>query len=89
MAKRRHGNQGAGKPAPPPRSSWTLWSVVGAAAVVLVGVIGYLVYDAGRRPEAKPGRTAPDFTLTLFTGQGVTLSSLKGKPLLLNFWAST
>jgi len=32
--------------------------------------------------------TAPDFTLPDLSGQKVTLSSFKGKPVLLNFWAT-
>lgn len=32
---------------------------------------------------------APDFTMTSVDGQEVTLKSLEGKPLVLNFWAST
>lgn len=32
---------------------------------------------------------APDFTMTTANGEEVTLESLEGKPLVLNFWAST
>jgi cytochrome c biogenesis protein CcmG/thiol:disulfide interchange protein DsbE len=36
-----------------------------------------------------PGSRAPDFTAPLLGGGGsVTLSSLRGKPVVLNFWAS-
>lgn len=31
---------------------------------------------------------APDFTLPLFNGGTLTLRSLRGKPVVLNFWAS-
>jgi len=34
------------------------------------------------------GRQAPDFTLPLFSGGTLRLRSLKGKPVVLNFWAS-
>ena len=34
------------------------------------------------------GQAAPDFTLTDLNGNSVTLSSLKGKAVLLNFWAT-
>jgi cytochrome c biogenesis protein CcmG, thiol:disulfide interchange protein DsbE len=40
----------------------------------------------GGRP-ARIGESAPDFTLT-DGGKAVTLSQLRGKPVLLNFWAS-
>jgi len=41
-------------------------------------------------PYAAPpvGRPAPDFTLSLFSGGTLTLHRLRGKPVVLNFWAS-
>jgi cytochrome c biogenesis protein CcmG/thiol:disulfide interchange protein DsbE len=34
------------------------------------------------------GQTAPDFTLQTTDGQTLTLSQLRGKPVIVNFWAS-
>jgi cytochrome c biogenesis protein CcmG/thiol:disulfide interchange protein DsbE len=34
------------------------------------------------------GRPAPDFSLPTFAGGTLSLHSLKGKPVVLNFWAS-
>ena len=34
------------------------------------------------------GRPAPEFSLSLFDGGTLSSRSLKGKPVLLNFWAS-
>jgi peroxiredoxin len=34
------------------------------------------------------GTLAPDFTLTDLNGQSVTLSDYRGKPVMLNFWAT-
>ena len=34
------------------------------------------------------GTMAPDFTLTTLDGKDVTLSSLKGKAVMVNFWAT-
>jgi cytochrome c biogenesis protein CcmG/thiol:disulfide interchange protein DsbE len=34
------------------------------------------------------GKPAPDFTLPDLSGNNVSLSSFKGKPLLINFWAT-
>ncbi len=69
--------------------------VVGAVAVALrmdLGVDG---------PAASPGpslvvvggspllgRAAPDFTLTDLEGELVSLSDYRGRPVILNFWAS-
>ena len=49
---------------------------------------------AGSNAEGSSGSDddkteAPDFTMTSVDGEDVTLSSLEGKPLVLNFWAST
>lgn len=43
------------------------------------------------KPKAAPeiGNTAPDFTLRTIYGQIYTLSNLRGRTVLLNFWAST
>ena len=42
----------------------------------------------GRPPAAELGRAAPDFRLPALNGEVRTLSSLRGKTVLLNFWAS-
>lgn len=34
------------------------------------------------------GKQAPDFSLTTFTGENYSLSDLKGKVVVVNFWAS-
>ncbi len=62
--------------------------------LLLGGALFLVFYKAfGSDPHAVPfmlqGKPAPPFTLTrLDTGETVTLESLKGKPLVLNFWAS-
>ncbi len=40
------------------------------------------------RSTAAEGELAPDFTLTDFNGQPLTLSSLRGKVVVLDFWGS-
>ena len=71
-----------------------------SVALLLAGVglaVGLLFFafarGFGRDPHEVPfalkGKPAPDFTLTrLDTGEKVTLASLRGRPLVLNFWAS-
>jgi peroxiredoxin len=60
--------------------------------VVIIGVmIALVVMQSGPKPtpgKAHVGNPAPDFTLQLFNGESVSLSSLKGKPVVVSFWAS-
>ncbi|MFK7805363.1 MAG: TlpA family protein disulfide reductase [Anaerolineae bacterium] len=35
-----------------------------------------------------PGHLAPDFTLTTLDGAEIQLSQLRGKPVIINFWAT-
>ena len=48
--------------------------------------------DAGIEPQPgkplKSGNKAPDFTAELIDGSTVTLSDFKGKPVIINFWAT-
>jgi peroxiredoxin len=56
--------------------------------VIAGGAVGYFAF--WREPEtARVGQPAPDFTLRLLNGESITLSSLKGRPVLINFWHST
>jgi len=69
-----------------------LWIGLSLAAVTAV-LLFVLAKGFGRDPHEVPfqmrGKPAPDFTLKrLDTGAPVTLADLKGKPLVLNFWAS-
>lgn len=43
---------------------------------------------SGFLPAALPGSQAPDFTLRTLDGEIVTLSGLRGRPVLVNMWAS-
>jgi cytochrome c biogenesis protein CcmG/thiol:disulfide interchange protein DsbE len=63
-----------------------------ALAVALVlGLFALLIWKVaqGSHKEAAPGKPAPDFTLSRIGGPGdLQLSSLRGKAVVLNFWAS-
>ena len=69
-------------------------------ALIILTVVGFIVLLSIGLVKAKKGETegavagvqvnrqAADFTLPLFGGGNITLSNLKGKPVVLNFWAS-
>ena len=75
-------------------SRWITWAGVGGAAVAFGVLVAFAILQAGGKPAsaasgmARVGSPAPDFTLKLFKEQTVTLSSLKGKPVLVSFWHS-
>jgi len=45
-------------------------------------------YDAAEYDNVAAGDPAPDFTLPMYGGGETTLSALRGKVVLLNFWAT-
>jgi len=73
---------------------------IGAVGIALVAVVAFALSQGqpggGVRPgpvTVGPGRLLegqepPDFTATTFDGKTLSLSSLKGKPVLINFFAS-
>jgi peroxiredoxin len=62
------------------------------AIAVLLILGGYAVYQSVlNKPVTtgvEVGNVAPDFELQLLSGESVKLSSLQGKKVILNFWAS-
>ncbi|MGQ9908217.1 MAG: TlpA family protein disulfide reductase [Candidatus Flexifilum sp.] len=70
-----------------PRRGLSLGSIVlllGIAAVAAVFAIA-LARQQLTQPNSGP---APDFTVETFDGQTVRLSDLRGKVVMINFWAS-
>lgn len=62
--------------------------------MLCVLVVAGLVWGAGlggsadaRSPQVAVEKPAPDFTLTLLSGEKVQLADFRGKVVLLNFWA--
>ncbi len=64
-----------------------LLTLVGVALLVIL--LGYGFHrDPRYIPSPLVGRAAPDFSLEMFNGETVRLSELRGKTVLLGFWAS-
>jgi cytochrome c biogenesis protein CcmG, thiol:disulfide interchange protein DsbE len=60
---------------------------VGLVALLLALLIWKVAHGSGKK--AAPGKPAPDFTLSRIDGRGkLQLASLRGKVVVLNFWAS-
>ena len=59
-------------------------AVIGLFAVLLL--LGWAMLQNGAPPLASG--TAPEFELQTFDGKVLKLSELRGKPIVLNFWAS-
>src|SRR5690606_17948466 len=69
----------------PRRRPW--WGI--ALAVAVVAILALLAYGVRLRSMAQVDRgPAPDFVLKTFDGQQVRIADLKGKPVVINFWAS-
>ncbi len=62
-------------------------ALVWGLLLVFLGVIGLALYN-NQRGRVAVGEPAPDFSLTTFDGQTYRISELKGKVILINFWAS-
>jgi cytochrome c biogenesis protein CcmG/thiol:disulfide interchange protein DsbE len=63
--------------------------IFGIAIIAVLGLVGLFGWGLIQR-NAPPLATGlpPDFTLTTFDGQTIKLSDLKGKVVIINFWAS-
>lgn len=75
-----------------PRSTG-FWVAVGTMLAICIATIGVFYKGFGRNPHEVPfllrGQPAPSFTLRrLDNGERFALSDYKGKPVVINFWAS-
>jgi thiol-disulfide isomerase/thioredoxin len=77
-------------PPPPPRRNPAALFFVAAivAALLFIGFHAARRNSSSSDPLDPTGKPAPDFTLQTLDGKSVTLSSLRGKGVLLNFWAT-
>lgn len=63
------------------------------AGILLIGLAGYMCWNVYQQFSKKEigieeGQQAPDFTLKTLSGERTSLSDVKGKKVLLNFWAT-
>ncbi|PRP51460.1 thiol:disulfide interchange protein [Bacillus halotolerans] len=63
------------------------------AGILLIGLAGYMCWNIYQQFSKKEigieeGQQAPDFTLKTLSGERTSLSDVKGKKVLLNFWAT-
>ena len=59
------------------------------AILVILLALGLVATSCpAEAPAPEIGKLAPDFELDTLDGQTLVLSQLKGKPVLLNFWAT-
>lgn len=57
--------------------------------VIVIAVIAFFAFGLRVRGESQPSSgLAPDFTLSTFDGQTLKLSDMRGKVVVINFWAS-
>lgn len=68
---------------------------IGAVALAAIGLVVLMAWGllnkapvTGQSGFTRIGRPAPNFTLPLFGGGELRLADHKGKPLVINFWAS-
>lgn len=66
------------------------WPIVAGALLlaILLAIGGLQQGTKGSVAGVLIGKPAPDFTLTTFAGEAVRLSDLRGRPVVINFWAS-
>lgn len=67
-------------------STLIVFAFIGVLIVGLLAVLAIAVRTRGAPPLASGN--APDFTLKTFEGETYSLANLKGKAVVVNFWAS-
>ena len=70
-------------------------STIAIAAMIMAGFVGLLLWGmlnrepiTGLSGVTMVDRPAPDFSLKTFDGATISLADLRGKPVIINFWAS-
>src|SRR5262249_28618751 len=78
----------AGTVAKPPARAVRLWQIIFVVImVVFAGILAFRLWDTDTTQQRASG-PAPNFTFTTFDGQTINTADLKGKGVVVNFWAS-
>jgi cytochrome c biogenesis protein CcmG/thiol:disulfide interchange protein DsbE len=73
---------------PKQQRSVMIWrTVIIVGALLFMGLLAWRLIQTNTSEHRADG-TAPDFEFTTFEGETITLSELRGKGVVLNFWAS-
>lgn len=59
-----------------------------AVLVCAVALLGFPASVFAQRAKIRKGNAAPDFSVKMTDGTEISLSDLRGKPVLLHFWAT-
>jgi cytochrome c biogenesis protein CcmG/thiol:disulfide interchange protein DsbE len=71
-----------------PSRAVRIWQIIFVAILVFfVGILAFRLWDTNVSEQRADG-LAPDFTFTTFEGETISLADLKGKGVVVNFWAS-
>ncbi|MHC4548261.1 MAG: TlpA family protein disulfide reductase [Planctomycetota bacterium] len=71
------------------KRSWAFWGMVVSGAVVLLAAGGLWWFAVKLRPGVALATLAPAVSFEDADGRAVTLASLEGQVVLLDFWSST
>jgi cytochrome c biogenesis protein CcmG, thiol:disulfide interchange protein DsbE len=66
----------------------TVWLIVSWTVGIAAATTVMAAPPIGQPSELSIGQPAPDFDLTLFNGKKISLASLRGKSVIINFWHS-
>lgn len=70
------------------RKAFSVFALVAFFALVNPLAVNAQDAEIEKTTLVKVGMEAPDFTVEMFDGSALTLSALKGKVVLVNFWAT-
>jgi cytochrome c biogenesis protein CcmG, thiol:disulfide interchange protein DsbE len=62
--------------------------VAAVLPVILLLLLGAMLLVRGSGSPTEIGKVAPDFSLTTLDGEPMSLAELRGRPVIVNFWAS-